>query len=154
MPTPSVGSVAPLVHRLGRALGPLATLLIQVGNAVTPGRGFREGPFATQIELRELVDLAEQRGVVEHDEREMIHSVLALGDTHRPRGDGAAYRDGLGGGPPRPSRRRAAAWRCDRASPGFRSSAKPSTTCWASSTSRIWSAVPRPRARTFEVRVG
>jgi CBS domain containing-hemolysin-like protein len=71
--------VAPLVHRLGRALGPFATLLIQVGNAVTPGRGFREGPFATQVELRELVDLAEQRGVVEHDERDMIYSVLALG---------------------------------------------------------------------------
>jgi CBS domain containing-hemolysin-like protein len=48
---------------------------------VTPGKGFREGPFATQVELRELVDLAEQRGVVEHGEREMIHSVFALGDT-------------------------------------------------------------------------
>jgi CBS domain containing-hemolysin-like protein len=33
------------------------------------------------VELRELVDLAEQRGVVEHGEREMIHSVFALGDT-------------------------------------------------------------------------
>src|SRR5690606_36297144 len=74
-------SVAPLVHRLGRALGPLATLLIRIGNAVTPGKGFREGPFATQVELRELVDLAEKRGVVEHDERDMIHSVVALGDT-------------------------------------------------------------------------
>ncbi len=73
--------VAPLVQWLGQALGPLATLLIRVGNAVTPGRGFREGPFASQVELRELVDLAEQRGVVEHDERDMIHSVFALGDT-------------------------------------------------------------------------
>jgi CBS domain containing-hemolysin-like protein len=78
----SVGrAVAPLVHRLGRLLGPFATLLIRIGNAVTPGRGYREGPFATQVELRELVDLAEQRGVVEHDERDMIHSVFALGDT-------------------------------------------------------------------------
>ena len=33
------------------------------------------------MELRELVDLAEQRGVVEHGERQMIHSVFALGDT-------------------------------------------------------------------------
>ena len=69
------------MHWLGQALGPLATLLIRIGNAVTPGKGFREGPFATQVELRELVDLAEQRGVVEHDERDMIHSVFALGDT-------------------------------------------------------------------------
>ena len=66
---------------LGRALNPLASLLILIGNAVTPGRGFREGPFATQVELRELVDLAEQRGVVESGERQMIHSVFALGDT-------------------------------------------------------------------------
>jgi magnesium and cobalt exporter, CNNM family len=78
----SVGRfAAPLVLSLGRALGPLATLLIRIGNAFTPGKGFREGPFATQVELRELVDLAEQRGVVEHGERDMIHSVFALGDT-------------------------------------------------------------------------
>lgn len=73
---------APVLRWLGRVLGPLASLLIIIGNAVTPGKGFREGPFAsTQVELRELVDLAEQRGVVEHGEREMIHSVFALGDT-------------------------------------------------------------------------
>jgi CBS domain containing-hemolysin-like protein len=72
---------APLVRWLGRALGPLATLLIMIGNAVTPGQGYREGPFATTVELRELVDLAEQRGVVEHGEREMIHSVFELGHT-------------------------------------------------------------------------
>ncbi|GGM15956.1 hemolysin family protein [Micromonospora yangpuensis] len=78
----SVGrAVAPLVRWLGRALNPLASLLILIGNAVTPGRGFREGPFATQVELRELVDLAEQRGVVEHGERQMIEKVFALGGT-------------------------------------------------------------------------
>jgi CBS domain containing-hemolysin-like protein len=74
-------ATAPLVRWLGRALNPLASLLILIGNAVTPGRGFREGPFATTVELRELVDLAEQRGVVESGERQMIHSVFALGDT-------------------------------------------------------------------------
>jgi CBS domain containing-hemolysin-like protein len=73
--------MAPLVRWLGRALGPLASLLIGVGNLITPGRGYREGPFATTVELRELVDLAEQRGVVEHGEREMIHSVFELGHT-------------------------------------------------------------------------
>jgi CBS domain containing-hemolysin-like protein len=78
----TVGRVtAPLVRWLGRALGPLASLLILVGNAVTPGKGYRQGPFATTVELRELVELAEQRGVVEHGEREMINSVFALGDT-------------------------------------------------------------------------
>ena len=72
---------APIVRRIGRVLNPLASLLIIIGNAFTPGRGFREGPFASQVELRELVDLAEQRGVVEHGERDMIHSVFAFGDT-------------------------------------------------------------------------
>jgi CBS domain containing-hemolysin-like protein len=72
---------AGLVRLLGRVLGPVATLLIFVGNAITPGRGFRDGPFSTEVELRELVDLAEERGVVESGERNMIHSVFELGDT-------------------------------------------------------------------------
>ncbi|HEV8173666.1 MAG TPA: hemolysin family protein [Actinoplanes sp.] len=74
-------ATAPLVRWIGRVLNPLASLLILIGNAVTPGKGFPEGPFGSQVELRELVDLAEQRGVVEHGEREMIHSVFSLGDT-------------------------------------------------------------------------
>ena len=74
-------AAAPFVRWIGRVFNPLASLLILIGNAVTPGKGFPEGPFGSQVELRELVDLAEQRGVVEHGEREMIHSVFALGDT-------------------------------------------------------------------------
>jgi CBS domain containing-hemolysin-like protein len=72
---------AGLVKLLGRVLGPVATLLILVGNALTPGRGFRDGPFSSEVELRELVDMAEERGVVESGERNMIHSVFELGDT-------------------------------------------------------------------------
>jgi CBS domain containing-hemolysin-like protein len=72
---------AGVVRFLGRVLGPIATLLIVIGNAITPGRGFRDGPFSTEVELRELVDLAEERGVVEAGERNMIHSVFELGDT-------------------------------------------------------------------------
>ena len=66
---------------LAGVLGPLATLLIILGNALTPGRGYREGPFATQAELRELVDFAEAEDLIEDDERQMIHSVFELGDT-------------------------------------------------------------------------
>jgi magnesium and cobalt exporter, CNNM family len=64
-----------------RILGPLPALLIMVGNAITPGKGFREGPFSTETELRELVDLAEASAVIESGERKMIHSVFELGDT-------------------------------------------------------------------------
>ena len=73
--------VAGPVRVLGSILGPLSRLLIVIGNAITPGQGFREGPFTSEVELRELVDLAQERGVVEDSEREMIHSVFQLGDT-------------------------------------------------------------------------
>jgi CBS domain containing-hemolysin-like protein len=62
-------------------LGPFPRLLILIGNALTPGKGFSEGPFATEAELRELVDLAEASEVIESGERKMIHSVFDLGDT-------------------------------------------------------------------------
>jgi len=72
---------AGLARLLAGVLSPLATLLIVIGNALTPGKGYREGPFATQAELRELVDMAEAEDLIEDDERQMIHSVFELGDT-------------------------------------------------------------------------
>jgi CBS domain containing-hemolysin-like protein len=72
---------AGLAVALNRILGPLPRLLILLGNALTPGRGFREGPFNTEEELRDLVDLAEERHLIESGERRMIHGVFELGDT-------------------------------------------------------------------------
>ncbi|TQF05463.1 HlyC/CorC family transporter [Kitasatospora acidiphila] len=66
---------------LARILGPIPRLLILLGNALTPGKGYREGPFASEAELRALVDLAEQDDLIEDDERRMVHSVFELGDT-------------------------------------------------------------------------
>lgn len=74
-------AAAVLLRPLTHALGPVARLLITIGNALTPGKGFREGPFASEAELRDLVDLLEQRRVIEPGEREMIHSVFEFGDT-------------------------------------------------------------------------
>ena len=62
-------------------LTPISRLLILLGNALTPGRGFRNGPFASEIALREVVDLAQQRGAGADEERKMIQSVFELGDT-------------------------------------------------------------------------
>src|SRR6478609_8975271 len=62
-------------------LGPIPALLILLGNAITPGKGFSEGPFSTETELRELVDMAEAGAIIESGERKMIHSVFELGDT-------------------------------------------------------------------------
>ena len=77
---------------LTRVLGPIPSWLILLGNALTPGKGFRYGPFSTETELRELVDFAEASNVIEDDERQMIHNVFELGDTTVrevmvPRGD-------------------------------------------------------------------
>ncbi len=72
---------AGVVAGLARVFGPVPRLLILLGNAITPGRGYRDGPFATEAELRDLVDLAEERGLVEPGERDMIASVFELGDT-------------------------------------------------------------------------
>ncbi len=84
-------SAAPL-SAFTRVLGPLSRLLILLGNAITPGKGFREGPFSSETELREMVDIAEASALIEADERKMIHSVFELGDTTVrevmvPRGD-------------------------------------------------------------------
>jgi CBS domain containing-hemolysin-like protein len=72
---------AGFVGALTALFGPLPRLLIALGNAVTPGRGLREGPFASEGELRALVELAEQRGVVDERERQLIDSVFDLGET-------------------------------------------------------------------------
>lgn len=66
---------------LAGLLGPLTSLLILLGNAITPGKGYRQGPFVSQAELRELLDQAGADSVIEDDERQMLHSVFELGDT-------------------------------------------------------------------------
>jgi CBS domain containing-hemolysin-like protein len=73
--------IAAPLRALAILLGPLTRLLIVIGNAITPGQGFRQGPFSSEVELRELVDMASTSGVVDEDERQMIHSVFELGDT-------------------------------------------------------------------------
>lgn len=76
----SLAAALPL-QAISVLLTPISRLLVLIGNALTPGRGFRNGPFASEIELREVVDLAQQSGVVADDERRMIQSVFELGDT-------------------------------------------------------------------------
>lgn len=76
----ALASAGPVVL-LTTLLGPLPKLLIVLGNALTPGRGFAEGPFASEVEVRELVDIAAASSVIESDESKMIQSVFDLGDT-------------------------------------------------------------------------
>jgi CBS domain containing-hemolysin-like protein len=70
-------SAAAILAPVTRLLGPLPRLLLVPGSAV--GRG--GGPPGSEEDLRGLVDLLEQRQVIQPDERAMIHSVFELGDT-------------------------------------------------------------------------
>ncbi|WP_435198994.1 hemolysin family protein [Janibacter sp. GS2] len=72
---------APFVIWLRRILGPFARLLVTVSNAVTPGGGYRDGPFSSEAELRDLLDMAGESSLIEDEERDMLHSVFELGDT-------------------------------------------------------------------------
>ncbi len=73
---------APVTLFLGKGFWPLVRLLVLIGNAITPGKGYKAGPFASAEELRELVDRAEADDLIEAQEREMIHSVFELGETY------------------------------------------------------------------------
>ena len=60
---------------------PFSKLIVGIANALTPGQRFKSSIFKNEEELRDLVDQAHERGLVEEDEHEMIHSVFELGDT-------------------------------------------------------------------------
>ena len=60
---------------------PLAKLVITLGNVITPDKGFKWGLFTDENELRELMDHAHNRGLVESDGHEMIHNVFELDNT-------------------------------------------------------------------------
>ena len=65
---------------------PLAPVRVLLGGLTTMtlkalGASEQREPFLTTEELRTLVDVGTQEGVVERDEREMIHKALELEDT-------------------------------------------------------------------------
>jgi CBS domain containing-hemolysin-like protein len=69
------------VQLVAKPLSPIASLLIWAGNVIAPGKGLKEGPFVTEEEIREMIDVAESDEVIEESERAMIHSIFELGDT-------------------------------------------------------------------------
>jgi CBS domain containing-hemolysin-like protein len=73
-------TAASLLYPVVRVLGPIPRLLLAVGGVLAPGHGSRDA-FGSEEELRGLVDLLEQRQVIEPGARAMIHSVFELGDT-------------------------------------------------------------------------
>jgi magnesium and cobalt exporter, CNNM family len=73
--------VAPPVAFLGRVLGPFANALLKLANVLMPGKGLKEGPYITEQELMASAAVASEEGVIEEDEKELIHSIFEFGDT-------------------------------------------------------------------------
>ena len=55
--------------------------LIGITNVILPGKGLKKGPFVSQEELLAFADVAVEEDVIEHEERELIESIIEFGDT-------------------------------------------------------------------------
>lgn len=71
---------APVIRSARVLLGPLAHLLVILGNRVTPGIS-RNTSFASEEQLLSMVDEAASQDLIEEDDRELIHSVFEFTDT-------------------------------------------------------------------------
>jgi len=82
-PVKVASAAAAVLRPVIRLLGPLPRLLAAAGSVVAPGQGRRDrdSQSGAEEDLRGLVDLLEQRQLIEPGERAMIHSVFELGDT-------------------------------------------------------------------------
>jgi len=72
------------LHLLSRLLSPLIRVLSLATSVVVRPLGGRvnvNAPMVTEEEIRMLVKMGEEEGVIEHEEREMIHSIFEFGDT-------------------------------------------------------------------------
>jgi CBS domain containing-hemolysin-like protein len=55
--------------------------LIGLANVLLPGKGLEKGPFVSEKELLGIVDAAAEDEVIEHEERDLIESIIEFGDT-------------------------------------------------------------------------
>lgn len=55
--------------------------LIGLSNWILPGKGLKQGPFVSESELLGIVEAAAADEVIEHEERELIESIIEFGDT-------------------------------------------------------------------------
>jgi CBS domain containing-hemolysin-like protein len=55
--------------------------LIKLTNIIVKGEGLKQGPFIGEQEFLGIVEAAAQDSVIEHEERELIESVIEFGDT-------------------------------------------------------------------------
>ncbi len=75
-----MAATAPVVHIFRVVLGPLADVLVTLGDKVTPGRPGTSA-FTSEEQLLSMVDEAVRHDVLEDEERELIHSIFEWDDT-------------------------------------------------------------------------
>ena len=76
--------VAEPIQAVGRVLGPLIRVLSVVATTLIRPFGApitTRPPLVTEEQLRFLVEVGEEEGVIEEEEREMIHSIFEMGET-------------------------------------------------------------------------
>lgn len=76
--------VAPVVRITEYIFYPVVRALIIISNlllAILGTRPMKEGPFVTEEEIRTMVSVGEEEGVIEEDEKEMIDSIFEFGET-------------------------------------------------------------------------
>ena len=59
----------------------ISASLIGLTNVLVKGRGLESGPFVSEQEFLGIVEAAAQDEVIEHEERELIESIIEFGDT-------------------------------------------------------------------------
>jgi putative hemolysin len=67
------------VDRVAAFLRPVLWFITLVSRAITGGRAAR-APYLTEQELMTVLHMSEEQGVIEEEEREMIHGIIQIGD--------------------------------------------------------------------------
>lgn len=77
-------AIGPL-NALYKVLRPLIAFFLFISNTVIRifgGPKIKEVPILTENDIRTLIEISEREGVLEEEEREMIHSIIDFGDLH------------------------------------------------------------------------
>lgn len=76
--------VARFISVITKLLGPIITILMYITNLIIGifgGKVDKDQPFITEEELRTMVDVSHEEGVLEGEEKEMIYNVFEFGDS-------------------------------------------------------------------------
>ncbi|GAA0121439.1 MAG: HlyC/CorC family transporter [Clostridium argentinense] len=77
--------VAPIISVISIILKPLVVLTTFVANifiSILGGKTSNDVPLITEAELKTIVDVSEEEGILEEEEKEIIHKVFGFGDLY------------------------------------------------------------------------